>query len=40
MAKIVIEEFDVCHKFLEEELQYLLPNTKTKICRNFSHCRL
>ena len=28
MAKIVIEEFDVCHKFVDEEVRYLLPIEK------------
>ena len=30
MAKIAIEEFDVCQKFVYEEVQYLLPIEKRK----------
>ena len=30
MAKIMIEEFDVCHKSVDEEIQYLLPNERRK----------
>ena len=30
MSKIVAEEFDVCHKFVDEEIKYFLPIEKRK----------
>lgn len=30
MSKIVVEEFDVCHKFVDEEIKYFLPIEKRK----------
>ena len=33
MAKIAIEEFDVCQKFVYEEVQYLLPIEKRKFVK-------
>ena len=29
-SKIVSEEFDVCHKFVDEEVEFLLPLEKRK----------
>ena len=30
MSKIVVEEFDVCHKFMNEEIKYFVPVKKRK----------
>ena len=30
MDKIVIEDFDACHKFVDEVVQYILPLEKQK----------
>ena len=36
MSKIIVEEFDVCHKFISGCVQYILPLNKRKFV-NLTH---